>query len=83
MKKVKNKKAKNLNDLVKVVLDSFQSNQKYMDGRFDKIDQNFNTVKKKIDNISLNIVDVVRKEDFDKLEQRVTDVEEAVDLKTR
>lgn len=88
---------KKLNDVVKIMLNSFQSNQDYMDKKFDSIDNKFDSidkkfrtvdrsfteVKKKIDNVSLNIVDIVRQEEFGKLEQRVTDVEEVLDLKTR
>lgn len=65
-----------------------------MDKRFEKIDRRFESlekemkddfgiVKKQIDQINLNLVDVVRQEEFNKLEQRVTDVEEVLDLKVK
>lgn len=73
-------------ELVGIMFKTFDSNQKYMDKRFDQVDKkcevltnemnkNFGEVTKKINNISLNIVDVVRKEEFDKLEIRVSSIE--------
>ena len=56
-----------------------------MDQKFEKItkemNQNFSEVKQQINTININAVDVVRKEDFDKLENRVVDVEEVLKLK--
>ncbi len=73
---------KSQEDMAVMVHDAFQSTQDLLvekfekiDEKFEKIDENFKEVKKKIDNISLNIVDVVRKEEFDKLESRVVVLE--------
>lgn len=93
----KNKKVTTLNELVGIMLGAFDSNQKYMDKKFDQVDKkfdqvdknfehinkNFKEVNKKIDNISLNIVDVVRKDEFDKLKSRVINIEEAIDLASK
>lgn len=86
----KNKKITTLNELVGIMLGAFDSNQKYMDKKFDQVDKkfehinkNFKEVNKKIDNISLNIVDVVRKDEFDKLKSRVINIEEAIDLPSK
>ena len=57
----------------------------HMDKRFDALTEEmrsgFKKVSSQIDKINLNAVDVVRKEEFEKLETRVTDVEEMVNLK--
>ena len=77
-KKSQNHTNKKNDELVGIMFKAFDSNQKYMDKRFDivteemregfkKTSENFKEVSKKIDNISLNIVDVVRKEEFDNL----------------
>lgn len=67
--------------------DAFQSNQEYMDKRFDMLTvemrDGFRKVNTEINKINLNAVDVVRKEEFDKLETRVEDAEEALDLKLK
>ena len=73
-------------ELVGIMLGAFDSNQKYMDTKFDVIDKRFETitgvmnknfkeVKEQINNINKNIVDVVRLEDFNKLEVRVEKIE--------
>src|SRR3989344_1614714 len=85
-KKSQNHTNKKNDELVGIMFKAFDSNQKYMDKRFDivteemregfkKTSENFKEVSKKIDNISSNIVDVVRKEEFDKLEIRVNSIE--------
>ena len=51
--------------------------------RFDDVDKKFEQVTQKINNINLNIVDVVRTEDFNKLESRIANIEEALDLKLK
>ncbi len=83
MEKKNKKEVTTLNEVVGIMLDAFQSNQEYMDKNFKQINENFREVNKKIDNISLDIVDIVRKDDFEKLEDRVTIVEEVLDLKLR
>lgn len=83
-----------IDGLAVIMQDSFQTNQEYMDKRFtevhEKMDtnfkqikENFTEVKRQIDNLSRNIVDVVHQEQFDKLETRVVDVEEVLDLKLK
>ncbi len=97
MKKKIEEKDMTVKELVGIMLGAFETNQKYMDKKFDSIDkkfdsidkkfnlvgENFKEVKQKIDNISLNIVDVVRKEEFEKLETRVVDLEEVTQLSTK
>ena len=82
-KKTKSEEVATINELAVIMRDSFQSNQEYMDKKFDAIDKKFDHVTEKINNISLNIVDTVRKEDFDKLEDRVDVVEGSLDLKLK
>jgi hypothetical protein len=97
MEKDKKEKDMTIGELAIMMRDSFQGNQDYMDKKFDAIDrkfeqvdrnfkqinENFKEVYKKIDNISLNAVDTVKKEEFDKLETRVSDIEEVVELKLK
>jgi tetrahydromethanopterin S-methyltransferase subunit G len=84
----KKEKSKNLTEMIR---DSFQSNQNYMDkkfgemygymdGKFAQVDKKFEQVTEKINNISLNIVDIVRLDDFEKLKDRVEVVEESLNL---
>ena len=76
------KNQKELAGTVKIMLDAFQSNQEYMDKRFDnlagEVRGGFKQVTEKINNLSRDAADVVRQEDFDKLETRMVVVEEAV-----
>ncbi len=72
-----------IDELAVLMHDAFQSNQDYMDKKFDQIDKKFTEVKGAINNINLNIVDVVRLEDFNKLEERMIDVEEVLHLKVK
>ncbi len=92
-KKIKEKDMK-VSELAVLMRDAFQSNQNYTDKKFNAIDgkfisltgemnTNFAEVKKQIDKININAVDVVRTEEFDKLEDRVTDVEEVLKLKLK
>jgi BMFP domain-containing protein YqiC len=53
----------------------FDQMEKKIDQKFDQVNENFKQVNEKIDNISLNIVDIVRKEEFDKLENRINSLE--------
>jgi len=80
MKKKKSKKTTNLDGVVKIMLDAFQSNQEYMDKRFDNLTgemrSGFSQVTEKINNLSRNTVDVIHQEEFDKLENRVVGLEE-------
>ena len=85
---------KNQEEMADMVKNAFQSNQEYMDKRFDAVDKKFDAVDKRFDamdkrfdqvvqeihKINLNAVDVVHKEDFDKLEDRVVVLEERADL---
>ena len=61
----------------------FDSIDKKFDSLAGQMNKNFSEVKKQIDNINRNNVDVVHQEDFDKLEQRVVDVEEVLHLKIK
>lgn len=87
MEKKEKEKDMTVNELAIIMRDSFQSNQEYIDKKFDAVDKKFEVVGKrfdqvveKINNISRNIVDVVHKEEFDKLETRVVDLEKVADL---
>mgnify|MGYP001591765700 CR=1 FL=1 len=86
---------KEMAEMTVMVKNAFQGNQDYMDlkfnaidekfekidRRFDQVDENFKQVTQKINNISLNAVDVVRVEDLEKLDNRVIVLEEKmVDL---
>ncbi len=68
---------------VKIMLDAFQSNQEYMDKNFDIVNKNIKEIHKEVQKVNLNIVDVVHKEEFDKLDSRMVDVEEVVKLRLK
>ena len=74
---------KNQEEMVIMVNTAVQSTQDLLVEKIDKIDKKmdkrFDQVADKINNISRNIVDMVHKEEFDKLEMRVENLE-AVDL---
>lgn len=74
---------KNQEEMAVMVKNAFQSNQEYMDKNFAVVNKNIKEVHTEIQKINLNAVDVVRKEDFDKLESRVVDVEEVVNLRLK
>ncbi|MEK7664257.1 MAG: hypothetical protein AAB340_02360 [Patescibacteria group bacterium] len=85
------KKVTTIDGLARMINSSFQDNQEYMDKKFEGVDKkfgiltgkmnkNFHEVKKQIDNISKNTVDVIHQEDFNKLESRVEDVEEVLHI---
>jgi len=82
MKKMKEKDM-TVRELSELMLKSFQANQEYMDKNFEQVGENFKQVTQKINNISLNIVDVVRKNEFDKLKKQVFDVEEVAGLRLK
>lgn len=56
---------------------------KKIDSLTDETREGFKKVNQEINKINLNLVDVVRQEDFDKLENRVVKVEETLDLKLK
>ena len=84
---VKSESEKSQQEMAVMVKNAFQGNQEYMDNRFDVLTTEmrggFEIVNKEINKINLNAVDVVRKEDFDKLESRMVDVEEIVNLQLK
>lgn len=92
----KNKKEKDMKvrELADIMLKSFNTAQQHVNERFNTVDKkfeiltgemnkNFKEVTNQINKISLNAVDVVRQKDFDDLKDRVTDVEEVLDLKLK
>lgn len=86
MKKTKEKDM-TVKKLAGLMLKSFDTAQKHVNGRFgevgkrfDAVDKKFDQVTEKINNISLNAVDVVRMKDFEELKDRVTDAEEVAEL---
>ena len=76
-----------VSELAVLMRDAFQTNQDLFVGEIKllKEDMNgkFKQVVDKIDNLSRNAVDVVRQEEFNKLDKRVTDVEGALNLKLK
>lgn len=61
---------------------AFQTNQEYMDknfqgirNNFSRVDENFKKVTQQINKINLNAVDVVRQDEFEKIEHRVEKLE--------
>ena len=94
MKKGKNKEVTTLDEAVNIMLDAFQTNQDLFMGKIGSIEgeigslrtemrDGFEKVNTEINKINLNAVDVVRKEEFDKLETRIGGVEKALDLKLK
>ncbi|OGZ70394.1 MAG: hypothetical protein A3F47_00780 [Candidatus Staskawiczbacteria bacterium RIFCSPHIGHO2_12_FULL_38_11] len=90
----KNKKITTVDELAVMINNGFQNTQDHFNKKFDaltgemrngfkKVNENFKEVNEKINNISKNIIDVVHKEEFDRLESRVTDVEEVAELASK
>jgi len=91
---MKNKKTEHIREedmsvreLSVLMLKSFDSAQQYVDKRFESITHEvrsgFKKVETQINTINRNNVNVVRQEDFNKLENRVTDIEEVLELKIK
>ena len=83
-----------VHELADLMLKSFDTAQKHINERFERVDkkfetlttemsQNFTEVKKQIEKININAVDVVRQEEFNELENRMVDVEEILKLKIK
>lgn len=76
----KDKKVTTINELVGIMLGAFESNQKYMDKNFNVVNNNIKEIHREVQKINLNMVDVVRTEELDKLESRVVKLEKVLDL---
>ena len=87
MENKNNKKDMTVNELSVLMLKSFDLAQKHVNERFEnfsgEMNKNFGEVKKQIDTININTTDVIRQEEFDKLENRVVDVEDVLKLKLK
>src|SRR3989344_6846175 len=61
--------------------DLFVEKFNQIDKRFDGVNKNIKELHQQVQKNNLNLVDVVRKEEFDKLESRVVTLEEAGSVK--
>lgn len=80
---VKSESKKNQEEMGKMVVNAFQEAQNLFVNRFEQMDKKIDGIHKEVQKVNLNIVDVVRKEEFDKLENRVVGVEETVNLQLK
>ena len=69
--------------LGRMLNDGFQATQDLIIGKLEQMDKNIKEIHREVQKVNLNNVDVVLKEEFEKLENRVGDVEEIVDLKLK
>lgn len=75
----KNKNIATLGEVVGIMLKAFDSNQEYMDKKFDKMGERFDKVDKRFDKIEKIILDD-HKERIEKLESKVTYLENILNL---
>ena len=68
-----NKKITEKDELIGIIKDSFQTNQEYMDRRFDKVENRLEKVEKKLD----GFIDTFNEE---KLPMRVEYIENVLDI---
>ncbi len=73
----------NQDAMATMVFNDVQGTQDLLVGKIDKIGADITIMHKEIKKINLNLVDAVRKEDFDKLADRVDVVEEVLELKLK
>ncbi len=72
-----------IDKLALMIGEGFNGVDKKFETLTGEMNNNFKKVNQQINNINLNTVDVVRLEDFNKLEGRVIDVEEVLHLKVK
>ena len=78
----RNKKVTTLGEVVGIMLKAFDSNQEYMDKKFDKVDKRFDKMDERFDKIEKIILDEHR-ERIEKLESKVTYLENILNLPTK
>ena len=83
----KRQKNKTEDRLGRMINKGFQTTQDLFVGEIkvlkEEMNNNFKKVNQQINNINRNVVDVVRLEDFNKLDGRVVDIEELINLKVK